>query len=53
MRMKWAGHAVHMGERRNGYRVLVGNPEQDRPLGRPILARTISKWMLEKPDGVV
>jgi hypothetical protein len=24
-----------MGEKRNAYRVLVGNPEEKRPLGRP------------------
>jgi hypothetical protein len=34
-RMRWAGHAARMGERRNAYRILVGNPEGRRPLGRP------------------
>jgi hypothetical protein len=24
-----------MGEKRNGYRILVGKPERKRPLGRP------------------
>jgi hypothetical protein len=24
-----------MGEKRNVYRILVGNPERKRPLGRP------------------
>jgi hypothetical protein len=24
-----------MGEKMNGYRILVGNPEGNRPLGRP------------------
>jgi hypothetical protein len=24
-----------MGEKRNAYRILVGNPEGKRPLGRP------------------
>ena len=33
-RMRWAGHIVHMGERRGIYRVLVGKPEGNRPLGR-------------------
>ena len=33
--MRWAGHVVHMGERRGVYRVLVGKPEGKRPLGRP------------------
>jgi hypothetical protein len=31
----WAGHAARMGENRNAYRILVGNPEGKRPLGRP------------------
>jgi hypothetical protein len=26
-KMRWAGHRVHMGERRGIYRVLVGKPE--------------------------
>ena len=34
-RMRWAGHVVHMGERRGLDRVLVGKPEGKRPLGRP------------------
>jgi hypothetical protein len=34
-RMRWAGHVACMGEGRNVYRVLVGNPEGKRPLGRP------------------
>jgi len=32
--MRWAGHIARMGERRGVYRVLVGNPEGKRPLGR-------------------
>jgi hypothetical protein len=32
--MRWAGHVVHMGERRDAYRDLVGRPEGKRPLGR-------------------
>ena len=34
-RMIWAGHVARMGERRGVYRVLVGKPEGERPLGRP------------------
>jgi hypothetical protein len=34
-RMRWAGHAARIGERRNAYKILVGNPEGRRPLGRP------------------
>ena len=32
-RMRWAGHVVRTGER-SVYRVLVGKPEGNRPLGR-------------------
>jgi hypothetical protein len=34
-RMRWTGHVAHMGEGRGVYRVLVGNPEGTRPVGRP------------------
>jgi hypothetical protein len=33
--MRWAGHVVRMGEKRNVYRLLVGKPEGGGPLGRP------------------
>jgi hypothetical protein len=34
-RMRWTGHVARMGETRNAYRILVGKPEEKRPLGRP------------------
>jgi hypothetical protein len=34
-RMRWARHVARMGERRNVYRVLVGKPKGNRPLGKP------------------
>ncbi|KAJ4440168.1 hypothetical protein ANN_08306 [Periplaneta americana] len=34
-RLRWAGHVARMGESRNAYSVLVGRPEEKRPLGRP------------------
>ena len=34
-RMRWAGDVAYMGERRGIYSVLVGKPEEKRPLGRP------------------
>ena len=34
-RMRWAGHVARMGEKKGVYRVLVGKPEEKRPLGRP------------------
>jgi len=32
--MLWEGHVAPMGVRRGVYRVLVGEPERKRPLGR-------------------
>jgi hypothetical protein len=29
-RMRWVGHAARMGEKRNAYRLLVGEPEGRR-----------------------
>jgi hypothetical protein len=34
-RMRWVGHLAQMGEKRNLYMLLVGKPEEKRPLGRP------------------
>jgi hypothetical protein len=34
-RMSWTGHLARIGEKRNVYKVLVGNPEGKIPLGRP------------------
>jgi hypothetical protein len=34
-RMRWEGHVARMGEKRNVYRLFVGNPEGKRPLRRP------------------
>jgi len=35
--MRWAGHVERMGEDRGVHRVLMGEPEGKRPLGRPRL----------------
>jgi hypothetical protein len=35
--MRWAGHVARIGERRGGYRVLVGKPKGNRSLARPRL----------------
>jgi hypothetical protein len=35
--MRWAGNVARMGETRNAYRILVGEPEGKTPLGRPTL----------------
>jgi hypothetical protein len=34
-RMRWAGNVARMGEKKNAHRILVGNPQGKRPLGRP------------------
>jgi hypothetical protein len=34
-RKRWAGHVARMMEKRNAYRILVGNPEGKRSLERP------------------
>ena len=34
-RMRWAGHVARMEEGRGVHKVLVGKPEEQRPLGRP------------------
>jgi hypothetical protein len=34
-RMRLAGHIALVGEKKKPYRLLVGNPEGKRPLGRP------------------
>jgi hypothetical protein len=34
IRMRWEGHVARMGEKRNAYRILVGEQEGKRPLGR-------------------
>jgi hypothetical protein len=32
--LSWAGHVAGTGEMRNAYNILVGEPEEERPLGR-------------------
>jgi hypothetical protein len=33
--MRCAGQVAHMGEMRNAYKILIGNPKARRPIGRP------------------
>jgi hypothetical protein len=33
-RMRWVGHIARMGKRSGVYRILVGSPEGNRPIGR-------------------
>jgi hypothetical protein len=34
-RMRWTGHVARIEKKRNANRILVGNAEGKRPLGRP------------------
>ena len=34
-RIRWVGHVARVGEERRVYRVLLGKPEERRPLGGP------------------
>jgi hypothetical protein len=47
--MRWAGHVARRGEKRNVYRVLVGKPEGNRPLGRP-RRRWIDNIKMDLPE---
>jgi hypothetical protein len=33
--MSWVGRVSFMGDRKGVYRVMMGKPEEKRPLGRP------------------
>jgi hypothetical protein len=44
-RIRWAGNVVHMEQKRNAYKVLVGKPERNRPL-----ERRRHKWEDNKMD---
>jgi hypothetical protein len=50
---KFAGHVARMGEKRNGYRLLVRRPEGKKPLGRPRRRWIILGWILKRWDGVM
>jgi hypothetical protein len=49
-RMRWATHVARMGEERGVYRVLVGKPEEKRPVGS---GKIILRWIFRKLEGVV
>jgi hypothetical protein len=34
-RMKWVGHAARIRKMRKVYKICIGKPEGNRPLGRP------------------
>jgi hypothetical protein len=51
LRMERAQYRASMGERRDGYRVLVRKPERKSPLGRPDVNGRILRGILRKWDG--
>jgi hypothetical protein len=51
-RISWAGHIAHMGEMRNAYKILIGNPQGKRPLGGSGNRwDLILKWILRNSVG--
>jgi hypothetical protein len=44
--MRWEGHVARMGERRNAYRLLLGQPEGKRTLVRPSRSRVDDRMNL-------
>jgi hypothetical protein len=47
-RMRWEGHVARIGEKRIAYRILVGKPEENRPLGsQDVREWIILGWILE------
>jgi len=46
--MRWAGHVARMDEGTGVYRVLVGKPEEKRPLRRPKHRRIILRWIFRR-----
>jgi hypothetical protein len=46
-RMRLAGHIGRMGQMKNAYKILIGKPEEKRPLGRPrhiIVEGVLGEW---------
>jgi hypothetical protein len=50
-RMRWAGHAACIGERRGAYRILVGRSEGRNHLEDPGVDGIILKWIFKKWNG--
>jgi hypothetical protein len=38
-KMKWLGHVACMEDTANAHKILVGNPEGNMPLERPVCVR--------------
>jgi hypothetical protein len=52
--IRWTGHVVGMGEKRNACKILVNKPEGKRPWeDEDVCGWTILKWILERLDGML
>jgi hypothetical protein len=48
-RIRWEGHATHMGEIRNGCKIVVRKPEGQKYVGDPdVNMGLILRWILNK-----
>jgi len=48
-RIGWAGHVVHVGEKRGVYKVWWGNLRERHLLGDPVIdGRIILRWIFRK-----
>jgi hypothetical protein len=53
-RMRWAWYVARKRKKRNAYRILVGKPDEKRPVGRQRVGGwIILKWIFERQDGMV
>jgi hypothetical protein len=48
--MRFDENVVCIWEGRGVYRILVGKPEEKRPLGRPRCRKIILRWIFKKWD---
>jgi hypothetical protein len=47
--MRWAGYVARIGKLRNGYKILVGRPEANRPIkDLDVDGKIILEWILGK-----
>ena len=51
--MRWAGHAARMGEKRDAYRVLVGESEGDLGIFGRIILKCLRYFVVEDGLGIV
>jgi len=50
-RIRWVGYVAHMGKWRGAFGILVGKPEGQRLLDRPIIDGRLLNWMFNRLEG--